>query len=679
MFALRAFLCVCCVVVALGVDVAVIGGGIAGVTTVLEILHQHPGVKISLFESSPFLNVSTSALIAASMSFDEQTQFWGTINRDYMKVLDTLIGDGLSKTEAADLARWGAGMLKARVLGDRRFSTAYQQKFFNMSYVALQELIARHPAELCSSVVGSWCCDDPAARQALLSKGINCSTNLFGLYHVINSQDVCSNIDSSTATEYGYDLLDAQETISRVSNFLKHEDAAQVSCSIVQPRLSGYTRGEVLLPTLAEMFAAHENVTVYTSCDISFLAPRNGGDQVALGYSGDGCPLNASLFDRVVVTGGARASGLLATNEIDPQIDWQILPLYGFLVTGSALDVPLVPTVSDAQLGLGLQLEDRGQNLQAAFIRSTQDRMVRIGGGAQLVAHDADLTVPLPTASSDQNQRVFDPLELSRNISNAPHTDHSTGVRPVGYFVNFPLIKMYAGRWRNVMLYSGLGFHGYTMSWGAAKIVADLMFDRSVSDPDFADAFTLELGSEHNQTCNKYVPAGSGSTRSIVRGAIVAGSLFGATLLLVLGCSAFCRRKPSHLGKKPWADQHKYFGLVFASAIFVSVFFPIGWSYDPHETRMCSVDAQCGTNQVCQYGECLCVEGACFTYAEFSCKFEPSPVNDSVFRTSYARPVAVFAPIVGVLMVVAYWLVNRDTFCECGKLKDTNFKEFTAL
>eukprot|EP00300_Choanocystis_sp_HF-7_P042825 c9509_g1_i2.p1 GENE.c9509_g1_i2~~c9509_g1_i2.p1 ORF type:complete len:692 (+),score=145.96 c9509_g1_i2:44-2119(+) len=676
-----------------GLQVAVIGGGIAGMTTVLEVLDQHPGVGITLFEFSPSLDVSTSALIAASMSFDEQDQFWGSIDRDYKRVVETLIGDSLSGAEAKRLLEWGTRLLAERIRKDKRFDVDFQTQLFHLSLDALKRQVSLHPEQLCSSVIGEWCCDSTPAQDTLIAQDINCSTNNFGLYHVIESQKICDDIVSSgKAPGLGYDVHNAGETISRISDFMKHEDAARVSCSIVDPARSGYTRGEVLLPTLGTFFNSLPNVFLFTGCEVTDLEPIAGGEQIALTLSGSGCPASPATFDRVIVASGANSQHIL--RKVDPQIFWQILPLFGFLLTGSTQDVPDVPTVSPAQLGLGLQLEDRGENLEAAFIRSTEDRMVRLGGGAQLVSQEKFLP-PFPQANANQVRRVFDPLELSRNISNAPHTNHATGARPISYFVNFALIKVYAGQWRHVLLNSGLGFHGYTMSWGASKLVADLLIDRTITDPAFAHAFTLELASEQNETCIKYAPVEPGSLRALGLAAAVGGAVFLAVVITYYSVFACSRRIRLRRARKAtstdgagateivlqqlWIDHHALFGLVLALALFIGLFFPLGWSLDWGLRARCTNTGQCSTNEVCQYGDCVCAEGTCYGYTDLKCRPSLTQIGDDVFHTSFALPVAIVAPIVSVLVLAAYIAVNHKTFFRATGEPESQGKELTNL
>jgi glycine/D-amino acid oxidase-like deaminating enzyme len=139
--------------------VAVIGGGIGGATTVLELMEA--GFKeITLFEKSDDLFQSTSSMIAATVNFE-------TFYRKDWKP-----SAGLSQAFA--MFRAGNKRAKGRVqrerwfefmghsalnqlFPDQRSEETQRRKIFRISRRRLIHHIKLYP-EICDAAIGYWCC-----------------------------------------------------------------------------------------------------------------------------------------------------------------------------------------------------------------------------------------------------------------------------------------------------------------------------------------------------------------------------------------------------------------------------------------------------------------------------------------------------------------------------------------
>merc|ERR1712238_326424 len=117
--------------------------------------------------------------------------------------------------------------------------------------------------------------------------------------------------------------------------------------------------------------------------------------------------------------------------------------------------------------GQGAQVEDL-----AHYVRPTIDGGVAYGYGKEMGTFDDELLDPVYHCwkSSD-----YGPSQtgLGRKVLEQPDVVKLAGMRPLSHFNDFPLLKHYGGKWSGLVLNTGYGFYGYTLSWKSAQIAAD--------------------------------------------------------------------------------------------------------------------------------------------------------------------------------------------------------------
>lgn len=491
--------------------VAIIGCGLAGAVTALELISQ--GYQdITIFEHSPSLFDSTSAMIAATINLDSNYRDW--MQGGYMISPLDVITDGFSGAETRDHNIWGdfLGNAASRLMGDPRSDPIQKRKVFRESYNRMKYMVERFPI-LCEALIGQWCCDSGEEAAAhLLKAGVACPASrdpwesTLGLFQLSDDRDMCKQMESGSRRrpracdnpsieteqdcakaghgwqEAEYIFYNRNETLARLNGFLPID--TKIQCSLVEHRMSGFARSEVLFSLLPKIFA-HSSVTLHYSCDVEDVQPVDDGNklQVIVEKAGQ-CTFDGQRdFGQVVVAAAVASVPLLS--KVDPKLRANLVGIKGYGLSGGAS----APTLPAGQAGRGLHFMGQSARFGAAYVRSTEQLRVKAWGGHDLHASDLGVKPPYALCGETTEDKVFRKgPSCARAIVDLPDTRRMTGMRPVPSVGAVPMIKRYTGPWRNLLLNTGYGYNGYDLAWFASMCTAQWLLQGRPVDPICAAA-----------------------------------------------------------------------------------------------------------------------------------------------------------------------------------------------
>lgn len=491
-------------------EIAVIGCGIAGATTVLELLRQ--GFRrITVFEHSPSLLNSTSASIAATINLDTTYRDW-LHGKAMLSVMDVVrSGFSADVMQEDSNTRWGQFLVNAasRLAGDPRAQIAQKRAVFRKAHKQLTLLVTRFP-KLCTALIGQWCCEaGPAARSFLeTGAGVKCPTSEdprespLGLFQLTGDYKRCAWMEQASSKpvnacddptlltkescealghswqRVSYEFYNTSETQKRLSAFLSTD--SPVLCSIVEHSMTGFARSEILFDVVGQIMR-EQGVQLGLSCDVTDLVPVAGADGKIQVISQDArtgrCRLSGRrTFDKVVVAASAASVPLLS--KVDPRLQDHLIGVKGYGLQGG-WGSPLIPK---DQSGRGLHFMDESKRFEAAYARATEDLNVKVWGGHTVAREDEELKPPYDFCSHPEEERIFrEGPSCASSLVDLPTTQRLSGMRPVPSIGAVPMIKKYTGQWRNIYLNSGFGYNGYDLSWFASLCVGQwLMSDASL-------------------------------------------------------------------------------------------------------------------------------------------------------------------------------------------------------
>jgi len=482
-------------------SVAVIGGGIAGAATVLELLslgHQ----DITLYEYSDSLRTSTSSNIAATSNFD-------TLYRPYMPVQKSLKDawwffrtgykqvSGLKAKE-----RWFEFTMHAVMnigLGyAKRSSDVQSRKVYRSSHAEFIKVLQRFPS-ICKASVGYFCCQAGGqAKVTIEAQNYTCPSspystegNPFGVYQLASTAKDCAKFEAAAVK--GIDTCDDKEykseskcvkaghvwqqinltyygadaTRMRVEGYL--QDDTSILCSLVEHRLTGFYRSERLFAVFAELFAAAPQVRVLTSCGVSELAPLTDGRVEVRAV--DGCSKPTQIYHKLAVAASVGSIPLL--RKVDPHLDRHLIPIKGYGVAGVPGDKS--PVVDADESGRAFHFIEHGHHTRAAYGRTVESHRVKIWGGHVVDMNEKGL-YPMAQCPSKLENKIFKQgPPIARDLVELKTTIKTTGVRPIASVGQVPILKRYEGAWSNVFLNTGYGYNGYDLAWLSSRCIAEWM------------------------------------------------------------------------------------------------------------------------------------------------------------------------------------------------------------
>eukprot|EP00729_Bicosta_minor_P002371 gene2371-32904_t len=338
--------------------VAVIGAGIGGVTTVIELLEA--GFEdITLYEKSPGMNSSTSSMIAATVNFD-------TFYRDGWKSAGGL-GEAFAMfTEGNKIAtsrkereRWFEFMghsALAQVFPDQRSEESQRRKIFRISRQRLIHHIKVFSARLCEAAIGYWCCEaGDQAKAKIEEQGLMCpdepdsDDSPFGLFQLADEQEQCEKFKKVATNEGGStNSCDDDQYLDEASCIAEGHFWAPLSYSY-------YNNTETvarLFKIIDELFTANPFVTMRTGCGVAQLVAVPLGTQNQIRIDPEAAALaenvacEAGTFEKVVVSANLGAVPLFK-ELVDPKLDRHLFGMKGYGLSGSTNDSG-VETIQDA-------------------------------------------------------------------------------------------------------------------------------------------------------------------------------------------------------------------------------------------------------------------------------------------------------------------------------------------
>jgi len=494
--------------------VAVIGAGIGGVTTVIELIEagfEH----ITLYEKSNDLLSSTSSMIAATVNFDAfYREDWKTeagLGEAFKMFSEgNKIANGRKQRE-----RWFEFMghsALSQVFPDQRSELSQRKKIFRISRQRLIHHIKVFSARLCEAAIGYWCCEaGDLAKAKIEEQGLKCPEDPnsvdspFGLFQLAHDVAQCDKFKEVSTNEVGSDGLagatntcdDSQfvdeascvaaghfwvplsysyynnsETVARVPGFLQADTEGKEWCSMVEHQLTGYVRTEHFFEIIGELFTANPNVTILTGCGVQQLVALGGvNNQIRIDPStteNDACV--AATFDKVVVSANLGAVPLFK-DAIDPKLDRHLFGLKGYGLSGKTNDTG-VEDIKEENAGRSVHYIDHGEEFQAAYARAMENDKVKIWGG-----HDASFTEfapPYAFCDAETEDHIFELGPASaKDLITDPDTIKQTGMRPIPSLGQAPMIKRYEGEWENVFLNTGYGYNGFDLAWFSSMCTVD--------------------------------------------------------------------------------------------------------------------------------------------------------------------------------------------------------------
>jgi hypothetical protein len=136
-------------------------------------------------------------------------------------------------------------------------------------------------------------------------------------------------------------LLELLLTVATINCVETRKAADENWCSLVEHKITGFVRTEVLFEVLSEIFA-NQSMQVITDCKITSLEAAPSGETIKVNTHKD-CQMEVPggqnvlfgnrQFDRVVVSANAASVSLL--NEADPLLDRHLVGIKGYGMVGA--------------------------------------------------------------------------------------------------------------------------------------------------------------------------------------------------------------------------------------------------------------------------------------------------------------------------------------------------------
>jgi len=473
-------------------SVAVIGGGIGGATAALELL-VHPGAPdVTLFEAHATIGnpKSASGIIAASLIFNSQSQYWHTFD-DADDIISKMKTQVVNPTKRQ--LQFAARGARYKLQKDPRSVKANKKKFFEASRLRLEYMVNQYP-ELCGAIVGPYCCKGKGKARAWMDEKGECEKKPCGWAHTFFTADDWKFADDADKAKTSGWQIEAKgsDRLGEAEAFLFEKDLAGVLWNDVD---EGFIRVEDLFPIMAKIFADSKRVKVLPNCKVDSIAkasqaPKGEGTR-RLGKgslkasSVEAGPLTVSfaggnnthcgddsehVFDSIIVSAGANSVNVLAPqDELMPE---ELIPVKGFACATNS------PLIKKNLLDLGVQYEEMSH-----YIRPQKNGGVRYGFGKEWGGLDTEVSQIDPHFEEKWATKAEGIIAtgLGRKVMAQKDVQKLAGIRPLSALGNFPLIKTYP-KWPGLILATGYGWHGFVMSWKSGQIAADLAVTGSVGE-----------------------------------------------------------------------------------------------------------------------------------------------------------------------------------------------------
>lgn len=123
---------------------------------------------------------------------------------------------------------------------------------------------------------------------------------------------------------------------------------------------------------------------------------------------------------------------------------------------------------------------------KAHYIRAQKNGGVRYGFGKEFGISEEEISQIDPhwVEAWEKGDHGVNGTGLGRKLLAQSDVQKLAGIRPLSCLGNFPLIKTYPG-WPGLILNTGFGWHGFTLSWKSAQIAAEVATTGHVSESNW--------------------------------------------------------------------------------------------------------------------------------------------------------------------------------------------------
>ena len=472
-------------------NVAVIGGGIAGITTTLELLRRAtqeaaaPSInKITLIEQASRTGHADSAsgAVSATMCFANPSNHWNDFTDATTWEYDA----------SERLARFAKNYASAAAC-DCRTKADSIDMWFVQAQTRLETILDTFP-ELCPAVAGPFCCRPGSpAMQWLQTENRTEQCRETGILHVFKDLAKWEKANTRTSEEKNYTTLNAPLPLLAALG----DDAHQARGALLDAVRQGFIRTSNFYRIAQRIFDRHgELVHSLTGCNVARVArvapPATNQQQnlqivMACGDVRD--EANNTHFDRVVVANGVSSVKLLQASGAGVDLADELFPVKGFALYTESEVVP------QDERNLGIIDQTTYQ-----YIAPQNGGGVKLGFGKIFGTFDDELLTPTWTGWDDVQGGPKESA-LGRALLNDIRTERAAGYRPLGMYGAFPVIRS----WQNsehdgMFLNTGGGFYGFSSSWQAAYLVADLVLHGESSQPEWELAYDTPARDEHEHS-----------------------------------------------------------------------------------------------------------------------------------------------------------------------------------
>jgi D-amino-acid dehydrogenase len=415
--------------------VAVIGAGITGLTTCRALLLQ--GHEVSLFDRAPHVASQASKQNGAQLSYAYVAPLSAPSLLTKIPALMLAAGAPLSIRVSLNynFFRWSLQFLRSCTQTALEGGTA-----------ALLEL-----AELSRRSADSWLCAiDPAT-----------------IHHRRNGKLVLFSDKNSLSN--AEKQLQLQSKLGSLQQLLSADE-----CVETEPAVTAYRShivGGILTRTdevadckkvcdalIAELLKM-PGLVYYPSSEVKLMG-ANDGDIAGIAATRNSETLTYKM-DAYVVSAGVATPHLLEAVGVHIAI----LPLKGYSVDIPRQSLKRFPELS---------ITDTASKTVFAPLGQGQDAVLRVAGFAELNARNDQADSSKIAVLENSATRLFE-ASGDQVISNHPWG----GLRPVT-----PDSRPFIGRtrkWRNLYVNAGQGALGFTLAFGSAQLIADIISDRTTS------------------------------------------------------------------------------------------------------------------------------------------------------------------------------------------------------
>lgn len=448
-------------------SVAVVGCGLAGMLSALELLHNNI-TRLTIIERDAKCGAGVSGSAMGFMSFD-LFDFYRS-----PPVLPLPLGNRVSKSAA-----------EARRRRDPRTAAYLQAKFIKASEKQLLGLLHRHPA-LCEAVLVDACCAKATPMRRWMdvnwrSLGQRCGEGSVASVRLGRAADHADAPTSRRQVAWLGKLLLQHSPV----HYGGPDDDAEALVELGRRGGHAFVHTE-LLPGVVRRILVSASVKLQLGVELLSADVSVGGVCLGTRRTAAAAGHERACYDRVLFTTGAAIGPAL--DAIDPQLAFQVLPHFGVtadlrrhLPPADRWTATILPTEFFFARALGR--DGHHARYQAKLKTKVASGKVKLSLGIfGPSAHDHDVR-------RYQAGLRAQALRAACRQDGCGNATMMLFARPMSYLGNFPVLKRHpSGR---VAVFTGLGCHGYTLAWKAASIAAELLLEGRPRERWASDSYSI--------------------------------------------------------------------------------------------------------------------------------------------------------------------------------------------